>query len=96
MNRHDYSLYILRCSDDTLYTGIACDVPSRLDDHRRGIRGAKYLRGRGPFALVFQCAVGDRSAAQRVEYFVKKLAKKDKLDLIAGRRELPGANDDCG
>ncbi len=91
MSRHDYSLYILRCSDGTLYTGIACDVAGRLDEHRSGIRGAKYLRGRGPFALVFQCAVGDRSAAQRVEYFVKKLAKKDKLDLIAGRRELPGA-----
>jgi putative endonuclease len=96
MNRDDYTLYILRCSDGTLYTGIACDVPSRLDEHRSGARGAKYLRGRSPFALVFQRAVGDRSAAQRIEYYVKKLAKKDKLDLIAGRRQLPGASDDRG
>ncbi len=93
MNRDEYTLYILRCSDGTLYTGIACDVPSRLDEHRSGIRGAKYLRGRSPFVLVFQHAAGDRSAAQRIEYYVKKLAKKDKLDLIAGRRELPGASD---
>lgn len=93
MNRDDYTLYILRCSDGTLYTGIACDVPSRLDEHRSGTRGAKYLRGRSPVALVYQCSVGDRSKAQRIEYYVKRLAKKDKLDLIAGRRELPGASD---
>ena len=93
MNRDDYSLYILRCSDGTLYTGIACDVPSRLDEHRSGTRGAKYLRGRSPFKLVFECTVGDRSTAQRIEYFVKKLARQDKLDLIAGRRDLPGATD---
>ena len=92
-NRDDYTLYILRCSDGTLYTGIACDVPGRLDEHRNGVRGAKYLRGRCPFSLVFQRAVGNRSAAQRVEHYVKKLGKQDKLDLIAGRRELPGAND---
>ncbi len=90
MNRDDYTLYILRCSDGTLYTGIACDVPSRLDEHRSGTRGAKYLRGRSPLVLVYQCSVGDRSKAQRIEYYVKRLAKKDKLDLIAGRRELPG------
>jgi putative endonuclease len=93
MNRDDYKLYILRCSDETLYTGIACDVPSRLEEHRSGTRGAKYLCGRSPFTLVFECAVGDRSTAQRIEYFVKKLARQHKLDLIAGRRELPGATD---
>ena len=93
MNRDDYTLYILRCSDGTLCTGIACDVPSRLHEHRSGIRGAKYLRGRSPFALVYQCSVGDRGKAQRIEYHVKKLARKDKLDLIAGCRELPGASD---
>jgi putative endonuclease len=83
-----YSLYILRCADDTLYTGIAIDVENRLEEHRSGKRGAKYLRGRSPFKLVFQRVVGDRGIAQRIEYQVKRLDKKHKLDLIDGRREL--------
>jgi putative endonuclease len=83
-----YSLYILRCADDTLYTGIAIDVENRLEEHRSGKRGAKYLRGRSPFKLVFQRVVGDRGVAQRIEYQVKRLDKKHKLDLIDGRREL--------
>lgn len=82
----------MRCSDGTLYTGIARDVPSRLEEHRNGARGAKYLRGRSPFTLEFEAAVGDRGAAQRVEHFVKQLTRKDKQDLIAGRRELPEAD----
>lgn len=88
MSRDDYSLYILSCADGSLYTGIACDVESRLAEHESGKRGAKYLRGRSPFELVFQHAVGDRSAAQAVEYRVKQLTKSEKLDLIAGRRPL--------
>ena len=64
-------------------------MSGRLEEHRSGTRGAKYLRGRSPFKLEFQAIVGERGAAQRVEYFVKKLTRKDKLDLIAGRRDLP-------
>ncbi len=90
MSRDHYSLYILRCADGTLYTGIACDVANRLEEHRSGKRGAKYLRGRAPFDLVFQHAAGKRSSAQRTEYLVKKLGRAEKLELIAGRRELPG------
>ena len=59
-----------------------------MAEHRSGTRGAKYLRGRSPFDLVFQHAVGDRSSAQRMEYYVKKLNKRGKLDLIEGRRLL--------
>ncbi len=88
MSRDDYILYILACADGSLYTGIACDVPGRIAEHRSGTRGAKYLRGRSPFDLVFQQAVGDRSSAQRLEYRVKKLSKSAKLDLIEGRRQL--------
>jgi putative endonuclease len=87
-----YSLYILRCADDTLYTGIARDVTNRLEEHRSGKRGAKYLRGRSPFNLVFERVVGDRGAAQRVEYQVKRLDKKHKLELIEGLRPLPSIN----
>ena len=77
-----------------MYTGIACDVPSRLDEHRSGKRGAKYLRGRSPFDLVFDCVVGNRSVAQRVEHRVKQLDRSEKLKLIEGRRPLPGVVED--
>lgn len=80
-----FSLYILRCADSSLYTGIANDVCRRLDEHRLGDRGAKYLRGRQPFELVFECPVGDRAAATRLECRVKQLSKSQKEDLVAGR-----------
>ena len=60
-------LYILRCADGSLYTGIASDVDARLHEHEHGRRGAKYLRGRTPFELVYTQAAGDRSAAQALE-----------------------------
>ena len=93
MSRDHYSLYILRCADESLYTGIALDIDKRLDEHRNGKRGAKYLRGRAPFDLVFQHRVGERSSAQRIEQLVKKLRRAQKLELIEGRRELPGSNE---
>ncbi len=74
----EWSLYLLRCSDDSLYTGIATDVSRRLGEHEDGKLGAKYLRGRGPFTLVSQQVVGDRSRASRVEYSVKRLSKPKK------------------
>ena len=73
-----------------MYTGIACDVAGRLEEHRSGKRGAKYLRGRTPFTLEFEATIGDRALAQRVEYRVKQLDRREKLELIAGRRALPG------
>ena len=83
-----YSLYILRCSDGSLYTGIAIDVESRLAEHENGARGAKYLRGRAPYRLVFEERVGDRSEAQSLEYRVKKLDRAMKLRLISGEMSL--------
>jgi putative endonuclease len=79
-----YSLYMLRCADDSLYTGIATDVARRLREHRDGKRGARYLRGRAPFEVVFQHDAGDRSSAQRLEYQVKRLCKQDKEALVRG------------
>jgi putative endonuclease len=78
----------VRCADGNLYTGIALDVARRFKEHETGSRGAKYLRGRGPLTLAFQTQVGDRSAASRVEYRVKKLPKSDKEQLIAGHKSL--------
>ena len=83
MSEQGFSLYILRCADNTLYTGIASDLERRLREHR-GQRGAKYLRGRGPFELVFSCAVGSRQRAQRLEYRVKQLRRYDKERLLDG------------
>ncbi len=88
MPRAEYSLYIVRCNSGTLYTGIATDVAKRLEEHRSGRRGAKYLRGRGPIELVFAEVAGDRARASQLEYRVKKLPRSEKLALIDGRRDL--------
>ncbi len=88
MNAPQYELYVLRCGDDTLYTGIAIDVDKRLLEHESGLRGARYLRGRGPLRLVFRVAAGDRSQASRLEYHVKILARSDKELLVRGDATL--------
>ena len=74
-------LYILRCGDGTLYTGITTDVSRRLEAHRQG-RGAKYTRGRGPLELVYQESCGTHSQALRREYAVKQLSREEKECLI--------------
>ena len=76
----DWNIYILRCADGTLYTGIATDVSRRIREHEQGKRGAKYLRGRGPLELIYQRAVGDRSVATKIEYSVKRLSRTEKED----------------
>ncbi|MDJ0917929.1 MAG: GIY-YIG nuclease family protein [Woeseiaceae bacterium] len=83
-----YSLYILSCADGSLYTGIALDVSQRLKQHETGRNGAKYLRGRQPFELVFEAVIGDRSEASRAEHRLKRLSRADKLSLIAGSVSL--------
>ncbi len=90
MAQAEYSLYIVRCNGGTLYTGIATDVSRRMDEHRSGRRGARYLRGRGPIELVFAEVAGDRARASQLEYRVKKLPRSEKLALIEGRRDLAG------
>lgn len=74
-------LYILRCGDDTLYTGIATDVEKRLQQHQCG-KGAKYTRGRGPLELAYWETCGTHSEALRREYTVKALNREEKLRLI--------------
>ncbi len=75
-------IYMLRCADGSLYTGITVDVERRFSEHCDGNRGAKYLRGRGPLQLVFQCAVTDRSRATRLEMIIKQLTKQEKEALL--------------
>jgi putative endonuclease len=77
-----WSVYLVRCGDDSLYAGIALDVERRLQEHREGKRGAKYLRGRGPLELVVSREVGDKGLALKVELRMKKLSRKAKEKLI--------------
>ena len=74
-------LYILRTVAGTLYTGITTDVRRRLNQHQTG-KGAKALRGKGELTLVFQCLVGDRSEALKLEYRIKQLSKNQKERLV--------------
>lgn len=76
-----WSLYLLRCGDDTLYCGIALDVHARLKQHQAG-KGAKYTRGRGPLELVYQELCGTKPQALRREREVKRLPRMGKLALI--------------
>jgi len=79
----DWYLYLIRCRDGSLYTGITTDVARRFAEHQGGGGvGSKYLRGRGPLALVFQKKLGGRSLALGVENRVKKLSKAGKEALI--------------
>jgi len=82
---HAWFVYIVRCADDTLYTGITTDVERRFCEHAaQGRLCAKYLRGRAPLELVFSQPADDRAAASRLEAALKKLAKTDKERLIEG------------
>ncbi len=76
-----FSVYLVRCDDGTLYTGISTDVDRRLTEHEHGARGAKFLRGKGPLTLVFQQKIGDRSLATKIEHRIKRLPKAEKADV---------------
>ena len=73
-------LYILRCGDGTLYTGITTDVEKRLAAHRAG-KGAKYTRGRSPLELVYRETCGTHSYALKREHEIKSLPRAEKEDL---------------
>ena len=79
-----WSVYILRCSDDSLYTGITTDVERRIKEHNGEPAnvGAKFTRGRQPVELVYQEKVKSRSLATKREMEIKSLSRKKKLDLI--------------
>jgi len=77
-----YTLYILKCSDGSLYTGIAKDLESRLEQHRTGA-GSKYVRTRLPFQLVYTKRCRNRSSAQKQEYKIKQLSRQEKIKLIS-------------
>ena len=77
----DWYVYIVKCRDGSLYTGIATDVERRLADHLAN-RGSKYLRGRAPLKLVFKKQIGEKGQALKVERKVKRLPRHKKKALV--------------
>ena len=81
MSETAWTVYILRCADGTLYTGIAPNVEKRLQKHNEG-KGAKYTRGRTPVELVYREEHPNRAEASKREYQIKQLSRAEKLELI--------------
>lgn len=84
-----WSVYIIRCGDRSLYTGISNNVAKRFAVQQSGNnQSAKYTRTRHPLQLVFTVEIGTKSAASRAEYYIKKLPKKTKELLVTGITSL--------
>jgi putative endonuclease len=78
-----WHLYMVRCRDGQLYTGVAIDVARRFEEHQgQGPRCARYLRGKGPLSLAFEVPVGSRGDALRLEMRVKAMSKRRKEWLV--------------
>jgi len=78
MSDNSWFLYVIRCKDNSLYTGVTTDISRRVREHSSESKGAKYTRSRGPFDVVYCERCIDRSAAQKKESAFKKLSKKEK------------------
>lgn len=80
-----FYVYILKCSDDTLYTGFTVDLEKRIQTHNKGL-GAKYTRGRIPVELVYEEEYPTKSEALKREYKIKQLTRKQKIQIIKGEK----------
>lgn len=79
----DWNVYMVRCADGSLYTGIARDVTRRIEEHNTSnVLAANYTRSRRPVTLVYSEAVATRSAAAKREYRLKQLSRQEKEDLL--------------
>ena len=79
----NWYVYIVRCVDDSLYTGVATDVTRRVQEHNADDRlGARYTRARRPVQLVYSEVCRDRSQAQRREYAIRRLNRVQKESLL--------------
>ncbi len=81
-----YHLYILRCADGSLYTGITTDLARRVEEHNSSVLGAKYTRARRPVELVYSKKFRSRSTASKAEYRMKQLTREEKLALTCSPR----------
>ena len=75
-------VYILKCNDGTLYTGITTDLDNRLHAHNHSLQGAKYTRSRRPVSLLYSETHQTQSAAAAREYQIKQLSRRQKKQLI--------------
>ena len=80
-----YYVYILECADKTLYTGYTTDLRKRVKNHNESKVGAKYTKARRPVALKYSEKLPTLSEALKREFEIKKLTRKEKLDLIKKR-----------
>jgi putative endonuclease len=87
LNKPEWSIYMVRCRDGSLYTGIATDIERRFAEHQTG-KGAKYLRGRAPLKLAFKKRIGSRSSALKIERMIKRLPKTKKEGVVATRIDI--------
>ena len=78
----NYFIYMVKCSDDSLYTGITTDIQRRIKEHNSSDKGAKYTKVRRPVTLVYTEECEDRSSASKREYEIKHFSRKEKLDLL--------------
>ena len=80
-------IYIIRCADNSLYTGITKDISRRVNEHNSdNVLAAKYTRGRRPVELVYKETFANRSTASRREYEIKKMSRPEKEQLIQSAR----------
>ena len=77
-----WHVYIVRCKDDTLYTGIAKHLDARIEEHNSSPKGAKYTRGRRPVEMVYSSEHKSRSDALKEEHRIKQLSRVQKNELI--------------
>lgn len=78
-----YYVYMVKCADNTLYTGIATELERRIEEHNGSDKGAKYTRARRPVTLVYSEEYPDRSSASKREYEIKKkMSRVEKVNLI--------------
>lgn len=78
----DWSVYILRCADKSLYTGVTNNLNKRVETHNSSPAGAKYTKARRPVVLVYHEDSLSRSDAQKREFFIKKMTRAEKLSMI--------------
>jgi putative endonuclease len=83
-----YYLYILKCSDNTLYTGITIDLKRRVIEHNYSRLGAKYTKSRRPVKSVFSQRFRDRSRAAKAEAMVKKMTRSKKEEIIKNKEKI--------
>ena len=82
MKSSPWYLYVVKCSDNTLYTGVTTNLDRRLNEHNTSPKGAKYTRKRRPVVLVYSKHYTDRSQAQKAEHQFKSLTRKQKIKVI--------------